>query len=476
MHNCNIVTDSRFNPGDFNLDLLDQFLQHSNLRMINCCNELNAGYAADGYARSSKAKIAVVVVTYMVGGLSVLNAIAGAASEGQRVIVICGGPEESDYTNGKVVHHTLGRKDKDQCRRIYDQVCAASIRVSKNSSTKDLDSALNKCLNQWQPVYIEVPVDVARLPFCSEQATFKIRPARQSRKHVVTRALANFQERWNLAERPSLIVGGAARNILPVELVNQVATKLGCPVYCLLDGKSQISESHPSFRGVYWSAVSSDGVEEALDASDLWLTLGCHWHDLHLLGQTLDKTRVFNLRQSAGNQTIRDSELLEVVESLLQLPISVKSTPRNRRKRSIDEDGEGSSRKASRSSKTSLSPDDISHSLTRMLRSEDTLLSDPGEGWFIAAQSRLPVGAVFHVQLLYASTGWALPAAMGCQLARESDSSARTIVLVGDGSYQMTVQETSTLIRHNLNVVVLIVNNHGYQIEVSDHLCHSMLS
>src|SRR5580698_4722158 len=64
-------------PGDFNLVLLDQFLKQPGLRMIGCCNELNAGYAADGYARATGG-LSVVVVTYMVGGLSVINAAAGA--------------------------------------------------------------------------------------------------------------------------------------------------------------------------------------------------------------------------------------------------------------------------------------------------------------------------------------------------------------------------------------------------------------
>ena len=76
-------------PGDFNLILLDQILENPRLRMIGCCNELNAGYAADGYARSNG--VAAMVVTYSVGGLSALNAVRGAYSEDSPVIVIVGG-------------------------------------------------------------------------------------------------------------------------------------------------------------------------------------------------------------------------------------------------------------------------------------------------------------------------------------------------------------------------------------------------
>ena len=73
------VTDVFSVPGDFNLTLLDHLIAEPELNVIGCCNELNAGYAADGYARSRG--VSACVVTFSVGGFSVLNAIAGAYSE-----------------------------------------------------------------------------------------------------------------------------------------------------------------------------------------------------------------------------------------------------------------------------------------------------------------------------------------------------------------------------------------------------------
>lgn len=66
-----------------------------------CCNELNAGYAADGYAR--KRGVGCVAVTFTVGGLSVINAVAGAASEDLPVIVISGVPNSNDYAQNRVL-------------------------------------------------------------------------------------------------------------------------------------------------------------------------------------------------------------------------------------------------------------------------------------------------------------------------------------------------------------------------------------
>lgn len=75
-------------PGDYNLVLLDQLLKFQpDLRLISCCNELDAGYAADGYARAQG--VAAMVVTFTVGGLSAINAVAGAYSDGAFPFRVC---------------------------------------------------------------------------------------------------------------------------------------------------------------------------------------------------------------------------------------------------------------------------------------------------------------------------------------------------------------------------------------------------
>lgn len=94
-------------PGDFTLSLLDELLKTKNLRYVGCCNELNAGYAADGYARVSK-KLGVVVVTYCVGGLSLVNAVAGSYSDDLPVLIVSGGPNTNDAAQGHVIHHVSG--------------------------------------------------------------------------------------------------------------------------------------------------------------------------------------------------------------------------------------------------------------------------------------------------------------------------------------------------------------------------------
>ena len=114
-------------PGDFNLLLLDEFLKVTGLEMIGCCNELNAGYAADGYARSNG--LAALVLTYGVGGLSALNAVTCAYAEDLPIIVIMGGINSDSLGRNQLIHHALGEVRYDYQRRIYAEVTAGAFTI-----------------------------------------------------------------------------------------------------------------------------------------------------------------------------------------------------------------------------------------------------------------------------------------------------------------------------------------------------------
>jgi indolepyruvate decarboxylase len=91
--------------GDFNLVLLDELLKNKELEQVYCCNELNCGYAEEGYARACGA--AAAVVTFSVGGLSAMNAIGGAYAENLPVILVSCAPNTNDRATEHFIHHTL---------------------------------------------------------------------------------------------------------------------------------------------------------------------------------------------------------------------------------------------------------------------------------------------------------------------------------------------------------------------------------
>ncbi|GIL72666.1 hypothetical protein Vretifemale_2997, partial [Volvox reticuliferus] len=149
-------------PGDFNLLLLDQLLKQPELDMVWCCNELNAGYAADGYAR--KRGVGCVCVTFCVGGFSVINAVAGAYSEDLPVIVISGGPNSQDHASNHILHHTTGLNEYGQQLRAFKECTCCQVVIQHiEDAHMLLDTAISEALLRRKPVYIEVACNLADL-------------------------------------------------------------------------------------------------------------------------------------------------------------------------------------------------------------------------------------------------------------------------------------------------------------------------
>lgn len=115
-------------PGDFTLELLDQVSENPNLKLVGCCNEMNAANAADGYARSRG--VSAIIVTSMVGSLAVMSAVAGAYAEHVPIIVICGGINTNDIASDRLLHHSIALEGKNQSVRMMSEITSYSARIS----------------------------------------------------------------------------------------------------------------------------------------------------------------------------------------------------------------------------------------------------------------------------------------------------------------------------------------------------------
>ncbi|OAY74301.1 Pyruvate decarboxylase 2 [Ananas comosus] len=193
-------------PGDFNLTLLDHLIAEPGLRLIGCCNELNAGYAADGYARARG--VGACVVTFTVGGLSVLNAIAGAYSENLPVICIVGGPNSNDYGTNRILHHTIGLPDFSQELRCFQTVtCYQAVVNNLEDAHEQIDTAISTALKESKPVYISVSCNLPGIPhptFSREPVPFCLNPklSNQMGLEAAVEAAAEF---LNKAVKPVLV-------------------------------------------------------------------------------------------------------------------------------------------------------------------------------------------------------------------------------------------------------------------------------
>jgi pyruvate decarboxylase len=149
--------------GDFNLVLLDQLLTTKDMEQIYCCNELNCGYSAEGYARACGA--AAAVVTFSVGGLSAINAVAGAYAENLPVILVSGAPNTNDRATEHLLHHTLATHDWSYQREIAKKLtCAAVAITSAADAPHQIDHAIRSALREKKPAYIRSRATLPRRP------------------------------------------------------------------------------------------------------------------------------------------------------------------------------------------------------------------------------------------------------------------------------------------------------------------------
>ncbi|NQW70660.1 MAG: pyruvate decarboxylase [Betaproteobacteria bacterium] len=453
-------------PGDFTLVLLDQLLATPGLRMISCCNELNAGYAADGYARTSG--FSAAVVTYTVGGLSLINAVAGAYGDDLSLLAISGGPNSNDARDHHRIHHTIGELDLYQAERCYAPVVAAVFNIRHlEDAAKMIDEAIVTCLTKKKPVYLEIACNLTGLSIPAPTPMQFPLPAFKSDPNALAAAVDAATKRINAAVKPAVVVGEKIRPAQSADAVLGLVNAMACAIATTPDAKGIFPEDHPNFLGTYWSEVSSPNCSEIIESSDCQLLVGVQQTDYTTTGWT-----ALYKMESAINIGIDQVSMPEGVFSKVYMSdfLDALASKVSKKEASMQE---------FRRYKEPIAPvpvavttdvlnlRELRRQIQGMINSETSLLVDTGDSWFNGQDMHLPKGASYHVQMQYGSIGWSVGATLGVALASKPDT--RVIALIGDGSFQMTAQELSTMIRYQVNPIIFLMNNGGYTIEVELH-------
>jgi pyruvate decarboxylase len=174
-------------PGDYNLVLLDQLLANKNIQQIGCCNELNASYAAEAYARVNGC--GAVVTTMNVGSFSALNGLAGAYAERLPVIFVASGYNTNDASANHLLHHSLGTRDFSYQYEMFKYVTCAAVRiVHPDNAPSMIDDAIRTALRERKPAYIEIACNLSDAP-CPEPGPYEaIMAAEESNSHAPGRS------------------------------------------------------------------------------------------------------------------------------------------------------------------------------------------------------------------------------------------------------------------------------------------------
>lgn len=451
--------------GDYNLVLLDQLLTNKDLKQVYCSNELNCGFSAEGYARANGA--AAAVVTYSVGALSALNAIGGAYAENLPVILISGAPNSNDHASGHLLHHTLGTQDFHYQLEIAKKLtCAAVSIISADDAPALIDHAIRTALREKKPAYIEIACNISGAACAAPgpiSAILSEDPSDDETLEAAVTAAASFLRG---KQKPVLLIGSKLRAAGAEKEAIQLAEALGCSVAVMAAAKSFFPEDHPQFVGTYWGEISAPGAREIVDWSDAIVCIGTIFNDYSTVGWTAepkgagvltaDKNRVHFEGHDFGRIHLRDflSALAAKVE---KRDATMVEYSRIRSERPAEPVAKPDAK---------LMRAEIVRQIRPLITPETTVLAETGDSWFNGLQLKLPAGARFEVEMQWGHIGWSVPATFGYAVAAPE---RRIIALIGDGSFQLTAQEVAQMIRLKLPVIIFLMNNHGYTIEVEIH-------
>lgn len=439
-------------PGDYVLGFYQQ-LTDSPIRHIGTTREDTAAFAADGYARCRG--LGALAVTYGVGALNVVNAVAGAHAESSPVVVISGAPGVAEQRQDPLLHHRFGPFRFQ--REIFERItCATAALDDPLTALREIDRCLLAARQQSKPVYIELPRDVVAqqgypLPGETQQT-----PASDADTlgEAVDETLTLLQQ----AQRPVALAGVELHRRGLQDLLSQLVLNACIPVAATLTGKSVVGERHPAYLGVYEGAMGAELAREYVENADLLLVIGAIPNDVDTGVYTarLDPQRM--IRADWQEVSIRHHRYPNVYlhDFLSALAGRVRSKhcqwPQLPALQSPEPARHGEPMTVAR----------LIACLNAVLTPQMSVVCDVGDCLFAALELRVYERSHFLASAFYTSMGFATPAALGAQVA---DPGLRPLILVGDGAFQMTGTELSTIARLRLDPVVIVLNNRGYSTE-----------
>jgi pyruvate decarboxylase len=416
----------------------------------------------------------------MVGSLSALNAVAGANSDDLPLLVVVGGPNSNDEARRHVVHHTIGTRDLHHGAKCYSPVVGKILRVHHVADASAMiDEALHLCGMLRKPVYLEIACDLTTqevpLPVPVSRSFFS--PRMCTDEAALQSVIAAIHARVASAAKVVMVAGSKLRTAAAVEDFDALAAALECAVAIMPDAKGLFDEHHPQYVGCYWGCVSSPHVQAVVESADLILLCGVVLSDYSTVGWTAELPPQKTIHVNTDHCDIGDQHYPHICMKhvLAGLVAHAPSKPESLHTFRSNAPVPGAPVMEDAASPLSLAF--LQQQLQSLVdRHVSSVVVETGDAWFIGQQLRLPGGVKYHAQMLYGSCGWALGACLGVGMAFKNDTTTRNetprkrvLALIGDGSFQFSAQGLSTLIRQDVDVTIILLNNRTYTIEEQIH-------
>ena len=441
-------------PGDYNLELLQQLQDTGALKWIGTCSELNASCAADGYARLKG--LGALIVTNGVGALSAINGVGGSYSEHIPVICIAGSIPLRSIERGLGMHHTMADGSYDHFLNAYAHVTAAHTRLTPRNAATEIDRLILTAWREKLPVYMELPSDIAYLDIEAPEDPLVLADSPSDPERLRS-CIAAIVGRLSAAKSPAILVDADADRFGVASELMELAGKLQAPIAVIVAAKAVIDETSAHYLGVYNGKASEPRIREAIETSDCLLAVGYRpievttgdfcaslpSNTIHARGHSMD----------VGDDNYQAVTLKEVLRGVIDAVPQISN-------RAAGPVAVAAARTHADPS-AKLTQAAYWQAMQGYLREGDVLFVDNGTA-FTLFGLKFPSKCTLVGSINWGSIGFSVGALLGALTAAPE---RRHILFVGDGSFQVSAQELSTILRHDHKPVIFLVNNGGYTIE-----------
>ena len=437
-------------PGGQILNVYDSLYTHQNeINHILTAHEQGAAHAADGYARAT-GKVGVVISTSGPGATNLVTGIATACLDSVPIVAIC----------GNVPTTQIGT---DSFQEI--DITGVTLPITKHNyfvgRVEELADTIREAFalaasGRPGPVLIDVPKDV-QIACCDYEPQPPAKPEPpKAAKEIRIKDAANY---INAARRPYIYFGGGMITAGAQEEMLRLADMIDAPIGCSLMGISGIPTDHPRFlgmQGMHGHYASSMAMHHA----DLIISLGVRFND-----RVTGNRHKFATGAKIVHIDVDGSELSKTVNAVCGLRGDVKPTldallplitAGEKPEWRAEVDGFRAGEDEYLDHRAGMTPRNAILTLNRHLGENTAVCTDVGQHQMWAAQNlsfRTPRRFISSGGL--GTMGFGFGAAIGAAFGTRE----RSVLVTGDGSFGMCLQELATAVTYNIPIVILILNN-----------------
>lgn len=438
-------------PGDYNFNILYAIENNPNTNWYGCMNELNAGYAADGYARQRG--FGAVVTTYGVGELSAMNALAGSMAENVPVIHIVGAPPSKCIEDKKRVHHNFADVKPYAFQDAFKSVVETTAFLNRDNAKIEIDRVLKVFIKERKPVYIAIPVDIATQEISDREVDYSW----TSDSDVLENVVNKIADKIRRSQKPVILGDALVKRFDSVIEFREFVENSGIPVTNFIMGTNLIDADYDKYLGTYFAKYDNPVAQKWLEEADCLIAVGEMYGDLNSFGFNLpykitSHIAIYGTYTYVEGERFDNVKMSDVLDRLSEVVT----------KREFEIEQRQIGYKEVTAEKVPLTSEYIYPRLQEFLKENDIFVAETGIIPQGVSKMKFPHNVDLNSQLLWGSIGWATPATFGACVANPN---SRVILFTGDGSHQLTAMELGSMLRYGLKPVIIVLNNSGYTIE-----------